>query len=64
MKMMKIRIGIGALGTLTKGLVKGLGELEMWRHVEISQNTGKCPGVLRRLAVTQTSMKDHQLMPV
>ena len=29
--------------------------------VENGQNTEKSPGDLRRLAVTQTSVKDHQL---
>ena len=29
--------------------------------VEIGQNTEKSPGDLRRLAVTQTSVKDHQI---
>ena len=29
--------------------------------IEIGQNTKKSPGDLRRLAVTQTSVKDHQL---
>ena len=29
--------------------------------IEIGQNTEKCFGDLRRLAVTQTPMKDHQL---
>ena len=28
---------------------------------EIGQNTGKCPGDLRRLAVTQNPVKDYQL---
>ena len=32
--------------------------------VKISQNTEKSPGDLRRLAVTQTPVKDHQLMLV
>ena len=29
---------------------------------EISQDTEKSPGDMRRLAITQTSAKDHQLM--
>ena len=29
--------------------------------IENGQNTEKCPSVLRRLAVTQTPGKDHQL---
>ncbi len=30
--------------------------------IKISQNTKNSPGDLRRLAVTQTPVKDHQLM--
>ena len=30
--------------------------------IEIGQNTEKSPGDLRRLVVTKTSVKDHQLM--
>ena len=32
--------------------------------VEVSQNVEKSPGDLRRLSVTQTQLKDHQLMLV
>ena len=32
-----------------------------YRIIEICQNTGKSSEDLRRLAVTQTSVKDHQL---
>ena len=65
-----IPIVIGAFGTLTKGLLKGLGGLGSWRTsgdhpndntVENGQNTRKSPGDLRRLAVTQTPVKNHQL---
>ena len=31
---------------------------------KVNQNTGKSPGDLRRLAVTWTSVKDHQLVLV
>ena len=31
--------------------------------VKIDQNTEKSPGDLRRLAVTQISVKNHQLIP-
>ena len=57
-------------GTVTKGLLKGLKDLEVGGRVEIiqiiallknGQNTEKSPGVLRRLAVTQTPVKDHHL---
>ena len=60
---------IGAFGTVTKGLFKGTGGLESWRTsgdhpdssiIENGQNTEKSPGNLRRLAVTQTPVKDHQ----
>ena len=56
MKVKFIPIVIGTLGTNTKGLLKGLEDLEI---IEIGQNTEKSPGDLRRLAVT--SIKDHQL---
>ena len=51
-------------------LIKGTGELGNKRMsgehpyyiIENGRNTEKSLGVLRRLAVTQTSVKDHQLM--
>ena len=59
---------IGALGTIPKGLVKGLEDLEIRKQeesiIKISQNTEKRPGDLRRLAVTQTPVRNHQLMLV
>ena len=70
MKVIFILILIGALGRVTEGLLKGLGELGNKRTrgdqpnyyiIEIGQNTGESPGDLRRLAVTQTSLKDQQL---
>ena len=54
---------IGAFGTVTKGLLKGLEDLEVGGRVESmpngsiiedGQNTAKSPGELSRLAVTQT----------
>ena len=54
---------IGAFGTVTKGLLKGLEDSEVGGRVETiqngsiiedGQNTEKSPGDLRRLAVTQT----------
>ena len=62
-----IPIVIGALGAVTKELVQGLEDLEItgypnYNIVEIGQNTEKNPGDLRRLAVTQTPVKDHQLV--
>ena len=61
-----IPIVIGAFGTVTKGLLKGLEDLEVGDHpnssiIENSQNTEKIPRDLRRLAVTQSPVKDHQL---
>ena len=72
MKVMMIPIVIGALGTVTKGLVQGLEDLEMrmsrdhqnYIIIEIGQNTEKSPGNLRRLAVTQTPVRNHWLMLV
>ena len=61
-----IPIAIGAFWTVTKGT----GGLGSWRTsgdypnyyiIENGQNTEKSPGDLRRLAVTQTPVKDHQL---
>ena len=56
-----ILIVIGALGTVTRGLVQGLENLEIRERVEaiqtiveISQNTKKSPRDLRRLALTHT----------
>ena len=70
MKVTVIIIVNGALGTITKGLVQGLEDLEIKRTsadypnysiVEIDQNSKKSPGDLRRLNVTQTPMENHQL---
>ena len=64
MKVTITPIVIGAFGTVTKGLLKGLEELEVGGPSSIaenSQNTKKTPGDLRRLAVTQTPVKDHLL---
>ena len=53
--------------------IKGTGGLGSWRlsrdHpndsiIENGQNTEKSPGDLRRLAVTQTPMKNYQLTPM
>ena len=71
MKLTVIPIVISALEIIPKGLVKGLRDLEIRGQVEtiqtkniikIGQNTEKSPGDLKRLAVTQTPIKDHQLM--
>ena len=69
MKVSIIAIVIGAFGTVTKVLLKGLEDLEVVGRVETiqttallinGQNTEKSPGDLRRMAVTQTPVKDHQ----
>ena len=71
MKVTIVPIVIGALGTVTKGLLKGLEDLEVGGRVETiqtnsiakdRQNTETSPGELRRLAVTQTPVKNHQLI--
>ena len=59
-------IVIGALGTVTKGLVQGLedwtgGDCLNYSIIEISQNTEKSPEDLRGLAVTQTPVENHHL---
>ena len=52
-------------------IIKGPGGFGSWRAsgehpnnsiIEDRQNTDKSPGDLRRLAVTQSPVKDHQLM--
>ena len=70
MKVTIISIGIGAFGTVTKGLLKGLEDLEVGGRVETNQTTAllRTARILRRvletrrLAVTQTSVNGHQLM--
>ena len=67
MKVTIIPIVIGAFSIVTKGLLKGLGSLRTngdhpnYSIAEIGQNTKKTPGDLRRLADTQTPVKDHQV---
>ena len=64
-----IPIVIDAFGTVTKGLLKGMEDIEVGGRVETIQTTEllrtarteKSPRDLKRLAVTQTSVKDHQL---
>ncbi len=64
-----ILIVICGLGTVTKGLVeteevgnkRTSGDHPNYCIIEIGQNTKKSPGDLRRLAVTPTPVKDHQL---
>ena len=66
MKVTIVPIVIGALGTVTKGLLKGLDghgsrrtgrDCPNGRIAENGQNPEKNPGDLRRLAVTQTPGK-------
>ena len=54
---------ISALGTVSKGLKRGLEEDKsgLSNNVEIGHNTGKSPGSLRTLSVIQTFVKDQQL---
>ena len=65
MKVTIVPIVIVTLGTITKGLLKGLEDLEVGRRVETmaenSHNPETSPGDLRRLAVTQNPVKNHQL---
>ena len=61
---------IDALGTVSQRLGKENGRVKSRRMnrdhpgfsiVEIGQNTEQSPGDLKKLAVTQTPMKGHQL---
>ena len=69
-KVTIIPIVIDAFRKVTKVLVKGLEDLEIAGRVEtvqttiivIGQNTEKSPGDLKRLAVTQTPVRNRQLM--
>ena len=70
-KVRIIPLVIGALGTVTKGLIckrtRGLGNERMsegtpnYNIAEISQNTEKNPRDMGKLVITQTPVKDHQL---
>ena len=61
MKVTFIPTVIDALCTVTKGLIKGLEDGNKRTSGNYPSNciTEKSPGHLRRLAVTQTPMKDH-----
>ena len=69
MQVTIIPIVIGAFGTVTRGLLKGLEDMEVGGRVETIQTTAllrtarilRCPGDLRRLTVTQTPVKNHRL---
>ena len=68
-----IPIVIGTFGTVTKGLLKGLEDLEFDGHLETIETTAllrtarilrrvlETWGDLRRLALTQTPVKNHRL---
>ena len=67
MKVKIIPIIIGALGTVTKGLIKGLEDLEIGGRVETIRNTAwlrlakilrRVLVNLRRLSFTQSSVKN------
>ena len=68
-KVTIIPIVIGALVTVTKGLVistrtgnkRTSGYHPNYCFIEIGQNTEKSPGDLGRLVVTQTPVRNHQL---
>ena len=64
MKVTAIPIMTGAFGKVTKGLLKGTVGLGSWWLSGDHPNDNiieKIPEDLRRLAVTQTPVKDHQL---
>ena len=65
MKITIVPIVIGALGTIIKGLLKGLEDLEVSGRVETIQTTAllRTARILRRVLETccQTPVKDHQL---
>ena len=70
MKVKIIPIVTGVFGTVTKRIIKGTGGLGNKRTsgdypnysiIENGQNTENNPEDLRRLAVTQTPVKNHQL---
>ena len=65
MKVTIVPIVIGAVDTIIKGLLKGLEDMQVGYPndsiTENGQNTEKSPGNLRRLSVTQTPVRNHQL---
>ena len=70
MKVTVIPVVIGAVGTITEGMIKGPEELEIRRHVETIQTTSllRSARILRRvqesskkLSVTQTPVKNYLL---
>ena len=72
MKVTVIRVITGVFGTIPKGLIKELKDMEKNKKtngdhqdcsIKIGQNTEKSPEDLR-LAVTQYPVRNHQLMLV
>ena len=69
MNITVIPIVIGTLGIILQGLVRGPGRVgnqtsqdhPNYSIVEVGQNTEKSPGDLKKLAITQPPVKDHQL---
>ena len=63
MRVVVIPILIGALGTVNKGLIHELQDLEIKGRVGTIQITEllRTPGDLKKLAVTQTPVINHQL---
>ena len=67
-----ILIIVGAFETVSKGKETGGGTGDLWKNrdhpshcsVKISYITWKNPGDLRRLAVTQTPVKNNNLEPI
>ena len=62
MKVMIVPILIGALGTITEGLLKGLKDGRDYPNYSISenrQNPETSPGDMKRIAVVQTPVKTH-----
>ena len=67
MKVTIVPIVIGAFGTINEGLLKGQDDLEVCERVETIHywerpSTEKGPGDLRKHAVTQTPVKNYQLI--
>ena len=60
MTLTVIPIANGALGTIPKVLVNGLGNHRMSED-HPDYNTEKIPGDIRGLALTQTPLKNHYL---
>ena len=63
MKVTVIPIVIGAFGTINKGLLKGLEDLEVGGRVETTQTTEllKTARILRRVLVTSGNLLSFKL---